>query len=287
MARFTLWSRVFWALASFSLGSPTVYALDVPVAAEQVQEEFLEYRLRPGDSLSDIARLFQLPVTELAQVNNIADPTRLRVGQPLKIPNAFARQAVQLRSERNQLLAEKERQRKEWEVQQQTLAAVEAKLQEVEAEKAVLTRDLAATLQWQRSAFLLAVLLVVMFGWGLKLRSDRATLARQLAVATQENAALTVAKEKYRQAAAQVELRYQKLYRLREGVPAKFVADSVATLARTLAEGSARLEHLLANIKAEREREEQLLQAEQKARDFLFHPLRGLLQWYRLKYHEA
>ncbi|MBI3304187.1 MAG: LysM peptidoglycan-binding domain-containing protein [Deltaproteobacteria bacterium] len=288
MARFIRWSWVLWVLALLPVDWATAYGQSTPsVVDQQIQEEFLEYRLRPGESLSDIARLFRLPVEELAQVNHIADPTRLQVGQLLKVPNFFARQAAQLQGERNQLLVEKEQMGKELETRQKTLTAVEAELQGVEAEKSVLTRELAATLQWQRATLSLAVLLLGVFGWGLKLRADRATLVRKLAVLMQENTTLSVAKEKYRQAVAQLEFRYQKLSRAPDGVPAKFVLDGTALLTRAFAEGSAQMEHMLASIKAEREKEEQLLQAEPKTFDFLFHPLRGFLQRHRLKVHEA
>jgi LysM repeat protein len=70
-------------------------------------EETLEYRVHKGESLADIARLFHLTPDELAQANGITDPTRLQIEQPLKVPNMFARQAAQLREERDGLAAEK------------------------------------------------------------------------------------------------------------------------------------------------------------------------------------
>jgi len=256
-------------------------------ATSQAQGDFLEYRLRSGESLSEVARLFRIPVEELAQANRIVDPTRLQAGQSLRVPNVFARQTAQLQGERDRLLAESEQRGRELEQRQATLTAAEADLQRVEAEKRALTAHLASTLHWQRGAIFLAGLLVVALGWGLKMRGELAELTRRLTLLTHENAALNVIKEKYRQTAAQIEFRYQKLYSAREEIPAKFLAGGTAILARSFAEGRAQLEQLLASIKAEREREEQVLQAEQKARDFLFHPLRMLLQRYRIKYHEA
>ena len=269
-----------WALLLLPVGWAAAESQGQPPTVGQVQEGFLEYRLRPGESLGDVARLFHLSVEELAQINRITDPTRLQAGQPLKVPNGFARQAAQLQGERNRLLAEMEGLR-------QTQAALEADLHRAEEEKTTLTAQLAATSQWQRGALALAVLLLGIFGWGLKLRGERAKLTRKLTVLMQENSALTVAKEKYRQAVAQVELRYQKLYSARAEVPAQFVAEGTAILARSFAEGCTQMEQLLTNIKTEREKEEQILQAEQQALDRLFHPLRGLLQRHRLKYHGA
>ena len=276
-----------WALLLWPVGWAAAESQGQPPTAGQVQEEFLEYRLRPGESLGDVARLFHLSVEELAQINRITDPTRLQAGQPLKVLNVFARQAAQLQGEHNRLLAEKEQMTREMEGLRQTQAALEAALHRAEEEKTTLTSQLAATSQWQRRALALTVLLLGVFGWGLKLRGERAKLTRKLTVLMQENSALTVAKEKYRQAVAQVELRYQKLYSARAEVPAQFVAEGTAILARSFAEGCTQMEQLLTNIKTEREKEEQILQAEQQALDRLFHPLRGLLQRHRLKYHGA
>jgi len=291
MSQLTLRDRIVgafaWALLLWPVGWAAAESQGQPPTAGQVQEEFLEYRLRPGESLGDVARLFHLSVEELAQINRITDPTRLQAGQPLKVPNGFARQAAQLQGERNRLLAEKEQTAREMEGLRQTRAALEAALHRTEEEKTTLTSQLAATPQWQRGALALAVLLLGIFGWGLKLRGERAKLTRKLTVLMQENTALTVAKEKYRQAVAQVELRYQKLYSARAEVPAQFVAEGTAILARSFAEGCTQMEQLLTNIKTEREKEEQILQAEQQALDRLFHPLRGLLQRHRLKYHGA
>src|SRR5207249_4960800 len=188
-------------------------------------------------------------VEDLAQINRITDPTRLRAGQPLKVPNVFAQQAAQLRGERTRLLAEKEQRAREMEGLRQTGAALEADLRRAEEEKTTLTSQLAATSQWQSRALALTVLLLGVFGWGLKLRGERAKLTRKLPVLMQENSALTVAKEKYRQAVAQVELRYQKLYSARAQVPAQFVAEGTAILARSFAEGCTQMEQLLTNIK--------------------------------------
>jgi hypothetical protein len=102
---------------------------------------------------------------------------------------------------------------------------------------------------------------------------------------SQENTALTAAKEKYRQAAAHLELRYQKLFSSRGQVPERVISEGVALVARSFAEGSAQLEHLLAKMQAERVTEEQPASREQTVIDSLLQPLRGF--WHRFKYHGA
>jgi LysM repeat protein len=281
------WSWVLWALISVPLGWATVSGQEMPTVGDQVQEEFFEYRLRPGESLSEVARLFRLPVEEVAQINHIADPARLQAGQLLKVPNAFARQVTQTQTEQNRLSAEKTQLEGTVGEQQRKLAALGAELSAAREEKTALTRELTTTLQWKQGVLSLAVLFLGVLAWGLKVRGERAQLTRRLTALTQENAALNTAKDKYRQAVAQLEFRYQKLVNNRTPVAPPFVQDGVNLLARAFTEGAARLEQLLAHLTAEREREEQILQAEQKVFDSVFHPLRGFLQRYRLKYHEA
>src|SRR5262245_35069077 len=101
MAFFSAW------LLFFCLNSPVIFSQNLPSAISQTQDEFLEYHLRRGESLDDIAQLFRIPVAELAQLNKITDPTRLQINQTLKIPNIFARQVTAFREERDRLLAEK------------------------------------------------------------------------------------------------------------------------------------------------------------------------------------
>jgi len=281
------WSWVLWALITVPVGWATVYGQETPTGTDQVQEEFFEYRLRPGESLSDVARVFRLPVGELAQLNRIADPTRLQAGQLLKVPNTFARQVAQAQAERNRSAAEKDQADGALREQQRKVTALAAELGAAREEKITLTRELATTLQWKEGALSLAVLFLGVLVWGLKLRAECARLSRQLTALTQETAALHTAKDKYRQAVAQLEFRYQKLVSNRTPISPPFVTEGVSLLARAFNEGGAHLEQLLAEITAEREREEQLLRAQQKVFESVFHPLRGFRQRHGLKYHEV
>ena len=287
MVRVMPWSWVLWALITVPVGWATVYGQETPTGTDQVQEEFFEYRLRPGESLSDVARVFRLPVGELAQLNRIADPTRLQAGQLLKVPNTFARQVAQAQAERNRSAAEKDQADGALREQQRKVTALAAELGAAREEKITLTRELATTLQWKEGALSLAVLFLGVLVWGLKLRAECARLSRQLTALTQETAALHTAKDKYRQAVAQLEFRYQKLVSNRTPISPPFVTEGVSLLARAFNEGGAHLEQLLAEITAEREREEQLLRAQQKVFESVFHPLRGFRQRHGLKYHEV
>jgi LysM repeat protein len=48
---------------------------------------FRTYTVHPGDTLSGIASRFHTTVSAIAQLNHISDPSKLRVGQVLLIPN--------------------------------------------------------------------------------------------------------------------------------------------------------------------------------------------------------
>lgn len=52
------------------------------------EAEPLEYRVQPGDTLGAIAVRFQVGLEQLMEVNGIADPDRLEIGQMLVIPLA-------------------------------------------------------------------------------------------------------------------------------------------------------------------------------------------------------
>lgn len=271
----------------FFVGFPLAYGQSSSPTLGQSQAEFLEYRLRQGEALGDVARLFRIPVAELAQLNGINDPTRLQVDQALKIPNIFARQVTELQGERNRLLAEKAQVAQQLREEQQSLTTKEHLLRKTEADKESLAQELAAVGQWRLGAQVLSLALFVTLMWGLFINKDRARYGRQIATLTQENTALDRAKEKYRLAAAQLEFRYQKLYSGRSEKPSQLAVEGATLLTQTFETGCAQLEQCLSAIKTEREKEEQLLQSEQRIFDLLRHPFRELHQRYRLKYHDA
>jgi hypothetical protein len=58
-----------------------------PTSAPAPKPTFRTYVVQSGDTLSAIAARFHTTVTAIAALNHISDPSRLRVGQVLKIPN--------------------------------------------------------------------------------------------------------------------------------------------------------------------------------------------------------
>jgi uncharacterized NAD-dependent epimerase/dehydratase family protein len=85
-------------------------ALAQAVGAEPTRvattDRAFHYTLRAGETLTDVARLFRVPVGDLMELNRIVDPDRLAVGRRVVVPNAFADEAAALRAARARLLDE-------------------------------------------------------------------------------------------------------------------------------------------------------------------------------------
>jgi len=58
-----------------------------PPPTPKPKPTYRTYTVKPGDTLSGIASRYHTTVTAIAKLNNITDPSKLRVGQVLKIPN--------------------------------------------------------------------------------------------------------------------------------------------------------------------------------------------------------
>jgi len=262
---------------------PRVHA-DAASAPSGGDEAFF-YPLRSGESLNDVARIFRVPAQELAALNRIADPNRMQVGQTLRVPNAFAREVEQLRADREQLTGQKNRADQDAQERARYAASLETQLRQAQSEKDSVARELATMERWRKTATVALALFLVALAWAFKTLLERAKLARKQLSLVAENAALAAAKEKYRQAAAQLELRYQSLYRGKGDPPKVTVADGIAKLRTVFGEGSAAIEDQLALIRSEREKQQKHAEVEEKGRAWLLHPLRELLGRHRLKYH--
>lgn len=69
------------ALPTLSTAAPTA-----PEAPVRASTEIVKHVVASGESLGTIARKYGIKVGELAAANNITDPAKIRVGQPLVIP---------------------------------------------------------------------------------------------------------------------------------------------------------------------------------------------------------
>lgn len=75
------------APAESSIALPALTPTPVAPAPVRASNEIVKHVVANGESLGVIARKYQVTVGELAAANNITDPARIRVGQPLVIPN--------------------------------------------------------------------------------------------------------------------------------------------------------------------------------------------------------
>lgn len=76
--------------ATEEAAEPTVAATSTPIpqSAAQTTASGRTYTIRPGDTLFNIARSFDVSVEELARVNNIVNPSRIFWGTTLIIPDS-------------------------------------------------------------------------------------------------------------------------------------------------------------------------------------------------------
>jgi LysM repeat protein len=265
-------------------GVTTTRALaDAPPAG--ATEEFFLYPVRAGESLSDIARIFHVSVDELSSINHLAEVDYLQIGQTIRVPNGFARETAELRAAQARILEEKRRVERQSAERQRALASLQERERQLEVERSAISAELASMVGWRRTAKIALGLCLLALAWGLKSRLERVRLSRRNAVVAAQNAALLVAKERYRQAAAQLELRFQKLYGGLGDPPPRTVQDGVERISLAFAEGSAQIERQLARLERELPRSGDSVRTEEKGRAWLLHPVRELLERNRLKYH--
>ena len=67
--------------------APSSAPQSTPAPSATPKPAFRTYKVKSGDTLSGIAGKFHTTVAALQRLNNISDPSKLRVGQVLRIPN--------------------------------------------------------------------------------------------------------------------------------------------------------------------------------------------------------
>ena len=70
-----------------SASTPIAPTATIPVTPSPLpQEYYLTYKVKPGETLYDIAQKFHVSLQELAKLNQITDPTSIKAGDVLLIP---------------------------------------------------------------------------------------------------------------------------------------------------------------------------------------------------------
>jgi LysM repeat protein len=279
--RFALWVTL-WIL---TLPGATVTRTLADVAPPGATDEFFLYPVRAGESLGDIARTFHVSVQELSSINHLAEVDYLRIGQTIRIPNAFARETAELRAVQARILGDKRQVERESAQRQRELAGLQERERQLEVERSAISAELASMAGWRSTAKVALGVCLLALGWGLRNRVERVRLSRRHAFVSAQNAALVVAKERYRQATAQLELRYQKLYGGVRDPVSHTVQDGVERISAAFGEGAAEIEHQLARLEGERAKEGGSASPEEKGRAWILHAVRGLLERNPLKYH--
>ena len=240
------------------------------------------YAMRPGESLIEVARMFHVRAEDIAGRNGIEDASKLRAGQLLAIPNPFAAEVAALDAERGDLLRHVHEQQSELSSLRATSAKTSAELERTLAEAASLRRALDTSADWRGVAVMLMVFISAALGWALSLWFDRTRIVRRSLMLQNENQLLAEARARYRSAAAQLELRYQKLYidhSAHRGDRRLRAEDGTSALRRIFAEGVARIEGLIEQAERERTPDDSVATIENETRSLLasLNPLRLVL----------
>jgi hypothetical protein len=176
-------------------------------------ETTLRYELRAGDDPSRVAQMFRIPLDELLRRNGIRDPSRLKVGTVLDIPDPRATLVRDLRTEQDRLRAEVAAVHDAVDREQARVARLESDLRRTAGDRDAL----AARLTFYRAGSVVggvAVCAALLLGATLVLalaRLRRETARRATAIKHGES--LRAAVDRYRTLGAQLELKYQGLYR--------------------------------------------------------------------------
>jgi len=177
------------------------------------------YELRSGEDPSRVARMFRVPLDELLARNEIADPSRLRVGTVLEIPDPRASIVRALRRDRHQLRAQVASLTTASSEQRERAQRLASELDDARTER----DDFESRLGFYRVARVFAaVVLCVALGLAVALflavARARDEARRRIATLKQVDA-LRGAVDRYRNLAAQLELKYHNLYRQPAAAP--------------------------------------------------------------------
>ena len=74
---------------------PALFLCLFLIAAAAAPATAESYALRRGDTLYSVSRKFKVPLDELLRTNNITDPSSLKIGTRIEIPEAWAEVRVQ------------------------------------------------------------------------------------------------------------------------------------------------------------------------------------------------
>lgn len=207
-------ARVAGTLLMLAWGGAAAAQVQPPTPADAPSTDApLEYRLHAGETPGQVAELFRVPLDALLETNGIRDASRLRVGALLRIPDPRAAAVDALRAERARLEGTLGALRTELARRQDHVDALESEVRDAAAERAALQRRLTGyTLV--RTVAVVAVGAALGLTVALLLALSRARDEhRRRVIVVKNSEILRDAVERYRSLGAQLELKYQNLYR--------------------------------------------------------------------------
>lgn len=234
------------------LGMMWISAPREAASAPPTPGDQLEYVLRPGESLIQVAHMFHVRAEDLASSNGITNASRLQVGQSLAVPNPFASQVAALVDERAELLEHARQRDIELAALHAAAADVSITLGRASSDVAQLRQTIDSTADWHHYAMISIALFGAVLGWALSLSIDHNRAARRVEVLEKTNALLAESKHCYRSAVSQLELRYQKLHMDRGHASHVQAEEGSAALRRIFSESAARIETLLEDLERAR-----------------------------------
>jgi LysM repeat protein len=206
--------RVLVPLALTLLLAPRPsYAQEATDPADGARDTTLRYEIRPGDDPARVARIFQVPVAELLQRNGIRDPSHLKVGAVLEIPDSRAVLVRDLRTRQGQLDATVAELRRTVADEQARSSRAEDELRATSADRDALARRV---LLYRTGTIAAGVASCAALALALALVAALARLRAEVArrASTVKHAeSLRAAVDRYRILGARLELKYQSLYR--------------------------------------------------------------------------
>lgn len=174
--------------------------------------KYFPYTVRSGDSIGTIAKLFGVPVSEIARLNHLSEDDELLAGETLKIPNPFEAERKALEARLEDLAGQIGGGKHELDQVKAQVLSLTGRNADLVAENSALKQEAKALPWWRDTAFgmlaaallMLGVTVLTLFEWW-SLRAGFVTLSGLAQ-------ALGHLDLKYKEMLAKAELRMQQLY---------------------------------------------------------------------------
>jgi LysM repeat protein len=170
------------------------------------------YTVRSGDSLSAIAQIYGLDVSDLARANRLSEDSILQTGQVLRIPNPFAAQIHRLEKTVEQLNAQIAANRGQVQSGQAKVQTLSEQVDELQRANHDLEHGVRVLPWWRGFAVTAGVGALLMLGITALTMLEWFMLRRRFQALASMNESIRRLDQKYRVALSKAELRLQQIY---------------------------------------------------------------------------